>query len=143
MTRFISCLCVAFVALCFLSEEQGQRAYALDDVERKLISDAFMETSYSYNYDQFLTFDDKTKFLELPFASNEEAHRACLDVPIKQDCSSYASYELIVKVDKMEAIGYTTLYFHSGDGWYGMTGDSKRYSDGRLVVRFNIGEVRP
>ena len=143
MTRFISCLCVAFVALCFLSEEQGQRAYALDDVERKLISDAFMETSYSYNYDQFLTFDDKTKFLELPFASNEEANRACLDVPIKQDCSPYASYELIVKVDKMEAIGYTTLYFHSGDGWYGMTGDSKRYSDGRLVVRFNIGEVRP
>ena len=143
MTRILSCLCVAFAALCFLSGEQGQRAYALNDVERQLISDDIMETSYSYNYDQFLKFDDKTKFLELPFASNEEANRACLDVPVKQDCSSYASYELVVKVDKMEAIGYSTLYFHSGDGWYGMTGDAKRYADGRLVVRFNIGEARP
>lgn len=143
MRRIISCLCVAFVALCFFLGKQGQRAYALNDVERQLISDEFMELSYSFYFDEFLLFDEKIKFLELPFASNEELNRAYIDIPISQDCSHYASYELTVKVDKLEAVGFTSLYFHSGDGWYGMTGDSKRYADGRLVIRFNIGEARP
>lgn len=110
--------------------------------EEFLLSEDFFDYFYGAPAVELIDFSSVRNTLELPFKTDTELSRACLDLPFKTDCSSFSSYELIADVDEPSAIGSVTLYFHSGGGWYSLTGSTKRNANGRVTVLFNAKEWR-
>jgi hypothetical protein len=57
-----------------------------------------------------------------PFAAKPKLSRVVLDRRVRLDLAAPGEFTLDVASDSPEALGHVTLYFRSGDGWYGAGG---------------------
>ena len=57
--------------------------------------------------------------LALPFAAKPSLERVTIDRKLQLDLSGRREFTLDVEPGDMAAVGEITLYFKSGDGWYG------------------------
>ena len=105
-----------------------------------LLSDEFFDEFYGVECVDLLDFSADSASLALNFATDSATPRASFDRPFRVNCSDFASYELIVEIDDVKAIGYVSLYFHSKAGWYNATGDVKRDARGRVSILFNASD---
>ncbi|MDR1270773.1 MAG: family 10 glycosylhydrolase [Planctomycetaceae bacterium] len=73
--------------------------------------------SMTYGAESFLP---QEKTISLPFASDLNADRAYIDIPITNPLliRQADSFEMDFECDQPDAIGNLTLYFRSGNGWY-------------------------
>ncbi len=78
--------------------------------------------------------------LRTPFATDRKALRAVIDRRARLAVAEPGAFTLEVEVDEPKAIAHLTLYFRSGDGWYGCTGNLR--GGGRQTVRFPKGRFR-
>ncbi len=78
--------------------------------------------------------------LRAPFAADRKVSRAVVDRRVELDLSEPGAFTLEVEVDEPKAIAHLTLYFRSGDGWYGCTGNLR--GGGRQTVRFPKARFR-
>ncbi len=78
--------------------------------------------------------------LRAPFAADRKVSRAVVDRRVELDLSEPGAFMLEVEVDDPEAVAHLTLYFRSGDGWYGCTGHLR--GSGRQTVRFPKARFR-
>lgn len=66
--------------------------------------------------------------------------RTSHDLPVKLDLAGLSRFELAVSVENAAVFSGSTLYFHSGDGWYGISGG---VPDGDSVLTFQRADARP
>ncbi len=78
--------------------------------------------------------------LRAPFAAGRQPSRAVVDRRGRLDLAEPGAFTLDVEVDEPKAIAHLTLYFRSGDGWYGCTGNLR--GGGRQTVRFPKARFR-
>jgi len=78
--------------------------------------------------------------LSAPFAADKELSRAYIDRRIALDLSAVGEFTLELDLDVPEAVAHLTLYFRSGDGWYGATGHATR--QGWHTIRFSKASFR-
>ena len=123
--------CALIVCCCFAFAEQS------DGAKSFLLSDEFFSDLYGTDVEDLTPFLLDRKIVELPFASDREAGRGCLDAPLKLDCSVFSAYEFVCDVDNPQAIGSVTLYFHSKSGWYHFSSSSKRSVGSNISYVFN------
>ena len=57
--------------------------------------------------------------LALPFATKPDLDRVSIDRKVRLDLTGRKEFTLDVEPGDMTAVGEVTLYFKSGDGWYG------------------------
>lgn len=76
----------------------------------------------------------------LPFASQPDWPRSVHDRQVSLDLSGPGEFLLEVSVEPVEAVGYLSLYFRSGEGWYAASGSVTR--PGRQVLRFRKSDFR-
>jgi uncharacterized lipoprotein YddW (UPF0748 family) len=57
--------------------------------------------------------------VKAPFAADAKMPRAVVDRDVRLDLSTSGSFELVLDCDPPRAVRHLTLYFRSGDGWYG------------------------
>lgn len=112
------------------------RRFTEREAREFLLSEDFFDAYYGSNTDLLLDFKTGPNTVSAPFADEPKLWRAYLDLPFKTDCSRYSTFELVAETDNPEAIGSATLYFHSGAGWYNLSGTSKRLPNGRLEVLY-------
>ena len=79
--------------------------------------------------------------LKLPFAADAKIDRASFDIKKKFDLSTTDEVHITLSVDRPEAVGSASLYFHSGNGWYAMSGSAKQ-SSGRQTLVFPLSARR-
>jgi uncharacterized lipoprotein YddW (UPF0748 family) len=79
--------------------------------------------------------------VSLPFASSPRLGRSVMDRAAALDLSGEGEFRLDVATDAVDALGQVTLYFRSGDGWYG-SGESLVKS-GWQTLRFAKASFRP
>ncbi|MDO4587694.1 MAG: family 10 glycosylhydrolase [Planctomycetia bacterium] len=72
--------------------------------------------------------------LALPFASAPTLSRVCLDRNLKLDASQFGDFYLSVEYSDPRAVRYVTLYFHSGNGWFSMTGSPRKMGRNETVL---------
>jgi len=89
-----------------------------------------------------LVREDGTVALEvaLPFASQPAWPRSVHDRRVSLDLSRPGEFLVEVLVEPVEAVGYISLYFRSGEGWYAASGSVTR--PGRQVLRFRKSDFR-
>ena len=89
-----------------------------------------------------LVHENGTRVLEvaLPFASQPDWPRSVHDRQMSLDLSRPGEFLLEVSVEPVEAVGYLSLYFRSGKGWYAASGSVTR--PGRQVLRFRKSDFR-
>jgi len=54
-----------------------------------------------------------------PFAADEKLERTILDRQVSLNLAAAGEFHLQIAAERPEACGHLTLYFRSGDGWYG------------------------
>ena len=87
--------------------------------------------------------DRRVLRLAAPFAAQPQASRAVMDRRVKLDLASPGAFVLEATVDRPAAAGSWTLYFRSGDGWYGCGATlGRRAADGWQTLRFAKGDFR-
>lgn len=81
----------------------------------------------------------KNGTLALPFKSDQKNDRFYFDVKGKFDFSLHSTFYIDFKLDNPRAVSGISLYFHTGDGWFTMSGNilTRSFSDGK-TVQFNI-----
>ncbi len=132
--RLISALVTLFLLTTTAFAQAAQPSAARDF----LLSPEFFSEFYSSDSVDIVTFDAKNETLALPFKTNETVSRSVLDQKVELDCSRFDAYELILDVDDPAAIGYTTFYLHSKNGWYHSSSATKRtLIDGRIVYVYD------
>ena len=57
--------------------------------------------------------------VSVPFAAQPKLSRVVFDRAVKLNLSAPGEFTLQVRAERPEAVGQMTLYFRSGDGWYG------------------------
>jgi uncharacterized lipoprotein YddW (UPF0748 family) len=57
--------------------------------------------------------------LTAPFATDPKMPRTIIDRNVKLDLTVPGEIQLRLSAEKPECVGHVTLYFHSGQGWYG------------------------
>lgn len=125
-----------FILSCSIS------TYAADP-RAFLLSNDFFSDFYGTDCVDLIDFNSQNEMLTLNFKTDLEVARASFDAPFNVDCSGFSSYELVVEIDEPTAIGFTSLYFHSKNGWYSFTASGKRALDGgRFVYSFNANNFR-
>jgi len=78
--------------------------------------------------------------VEVPFASDREAPRVYLDGNLRQNLAAPGGFALEIACDDPAAVAHLTLYFRSGDGWYGATGSLAK--QGWQTLRFSKASFR-
>jgi len=78
--------------------------------------------------------------LVAPFATDKELSRAYIDRQMAVDLGAVGEFTLELDLDVPEAVAHLTLYFRSGDGWYGATGHATR--QGWHTIRFSRASFR-
>jgi len=77
---------------------------------------------------EILSFDSdpnlKNGWMELPFDTHPEDVRACFDTSVNLDMSNQETVVLGLTTDNPKAVGSLTLYFHAGNGWYSIAGQT-------------------
>ncbi|MDD3585599.1 MAG: family 10 glycosylhydrolase [Thermoguttaceae bacterium] len=78
----------------------------------------------------------------LPFKSDQKNDRFYFDVKGNFDFSQSSTFYIDYKLDNPRAVSGITLYFHSGNGWFTMSGKilTRSFSDGK-TVQFNMGSA--
>ncbi len=85
--------------------------------------------------------DDRTVLtVAAPFARRPKLTRAVVDRNVELDLAAPGEFTLEVAADSPEAIAHLTLYFRSGDGWYGAGGWLVR--KGWQTIRFSKASFR-
>ena len=83
--------------------------------------------------------------LNAPFEEDDTLQRVVIDRAIDSiEAKAWAmadSFTLDVETDSPEAFGHVSLYFHSGDGWYGCSGSVA--GDGESRISFLKNNARP
>jgi len=70
-----------------------------------------------------------------PFASNTAISRVAVDRAVQLNLSTVGGFELQVAIDPPDLAEHVTLYFRSGDGWFGASGHVTKA--GWQTVRFS------
>jgi uncharacterized lipoprotein YddW (UPF0748 family) len=79
--------------------------------------------------------------LEAPFASKPTLDRVYIDRAVKVDLAAPGEFVLSLSAPEPSCVAHLSLYFHSGDGWFGAgTGLQKR---GWQTVRFSKASFKP
>ena len=78
--------------------------------------------------------------MALPFAAKPGLERVTIDRKLRLDLSGRREFTLDVKPSDMAAVGEVTLYFKSGDGWYGCGAGLRR--PGPQTLRFAKNSFR-
>ena len=75
----------------------------------------------------------------LPFKSDQKNDRFYFDVKGNFDFSQSSTFYIDYTIDNPKAVSGINLYFHSGNGWFTMSGKflTRSFSDGK-TVQFNI-----
>ncbi|MDO5309018.1 MAG: family 10 glycosylhydrolase [Planctomycetia bacterium] len=123
---------MAFLSVSVFAQTPEQRAREF------LLSEDFFDAFYGTNYDEPMQFASGSATIDMPFASDKETPRGNFDKPFTWDCSAYLNYQLSLKVDHPEAIGHSTLYFHSKTGWYSLSGQVAHSKNGHCVILFPV-----
>ena len=132
-----------FAALLFLIVGNASFLRASDDPCSLFLSEDFFDVFYDAPESvDLLDFGADGKEIAAPFGSDLYASRAVLDVPLRADCSKFGFFEVTVDVENINAVGFATLYFHSGRGWYSVTGESRQGADGLWRFQFDSKEYR-
>jgi uncharacterized lipoprotein YddW (UPF0748 family) len=76
-----------------------------------------------------------------PFAADPKLSRSVIDRRVRLDLSAPGEFVLEIACDRPEAPANLTLYFRSGDGWYGAGGSVDK--KGWQTVRFSKASFRP
>ncbi len=65
--------------------------------------------------------DDADRVLEFraPFATDGDLERTIIDREVSLDLAAAGQFQLQIAAERPEACGHVTLYFRSGEGWYG------------------------
>ena len=86
--------------------------------------------------------DLKNGVMNIPFASQPDLPRVYCDYKTKMDLSMYGTFYVDFEVSDPGVSQSVSLYFHSGKGWYSMSGRPIRSSSPtRRIVVFNIGSA--
>ena len=72
--------------------------------------------------------------IPVPFKSQPKAERVVIDRKVKLDLASYGELVLQMRTEDPVAAGRVTLYFRSGDGWYGAS--AQLHGTGWQSLRF-------
>ncbi|MBR5758648.1 MAG: family 10 glycosylhydrolase [Thermoguttaceae bacterium] len=132
---FVKNVCVALCVLAFFHDFSFAKQ---DDEAREfLLSADFFSDFYGTDVEDLTSFIADRKTITLPFASDKDAGRACLDAPLNVDCSTFSAFEIAFEIDDPGAIGSVTLYFHSKSGWYHYSSSSKRGFGSKFIYVFN------
>ena len=75
----------------------------------------------------------KNGVFNLPFATDKKAERFYFDEKVDLDLSGSPMFYLTLTFDKQEDVQAPNLYFHSGNGWFSMSGRAIVKLDGRTV----------
>jgi len=78
--------------------------------------------------------------LKLPFASDSKPERGSFDIKKKFDLSTTDEVHVTFFMDHPDAVSGVSLYFHSGNGWYSMSGATKK--SGRQTLVFPLSSRR-
>ncbi len=78
--------------------------------------------------------------LDAPFASQAKQHRVVVDRKAPLDLNAPGSFLLETAVDDPHNLGYLSLYFRSGNGWYSAGASFK--GKGRQTVHFAKSDFR-
>jgi uncharacterized lipoprotein YddW (UPF0748 family) len=142
MTHFQTTRWLA-IAICFTSSMLNLSLLKADDA-----SDPFYVLSgwrASERTPKFSIIPLGGIILKAPFDDDETLQRVVIDRPIDvEEAKAWAmadSFTLDVETDSPEAFGHVTLYFHSGDGWYGCSGAVA--GDGETRITFLKNNARP
>ncbi|MDY0169938.1 MAG: family 10 glycosylhydrolase [Thermoguttaceae bacterium] len=84
--------------------------------------------------------DGRAVVVSAPFAADKRVGRAVVDRRVELDLSEPGTFALELAIDEPKAVSGMTLYFRSGNGWYGC-GASLRGS-GRQTLRFSKSRFR-
>jgi uncharacterized lipoprotein YddW (UPF0748 family) len=79
--------------------------------------------------------------VRVPFAEKPKLGRVVIDRRVELDLSAVGAFSLEIAADAPEAAAHLTLYFRSGEGWYGASGALNR--KGWQTVRFSKAAFRP
>ncbi len=79
--------------------------------------------------------------VQAPFAESPTLGRVVIDRSVDLNLAAPGRFELEIAVDPPEACGNLTLYFRSGNGWYGAGGGVA--DEGWQTVRFSKAGFRP
>lgn len=74
------------------------------------------------------------------FTQHSAAPRTSHDLPVKLDLAGLSRFELAVNVENAAAFSGSSLYFHSGNGWYSLSGG---VPDGDGVLVFQRADAQP
>ncbi|MGI6401546.1 MAG: glycoside hydrolase family 10 protein [Thermoguttaceae bacterium] len=136
-------VCIALVS-CFYAgiSVADDGGYTEESARELFLSEDFFDSFYGADAVELIDFSAVKNTAELPFKSQPNADRGYLDLPFTVDCTNYFTFELIAEVDNPAAVGSITLYFHSGNGWYNLTGNPTLSSTGRVAVMFSMKGAR-
>ncbi len=84
--------------------------------------------------------DGRAVVVRAPFAENRKLTRAVVDQRAQLDLSEPGAFALDMAIDEPKAIAGMTLYFRSGNGWYGCGGNLR--GSGRQTLRFPKNRFR-
>ncbi len=76
-----------------------------------------------------------------PFATDPQLRRIVIDRNVRLDLASPGEFTLDIACDRPESVEHLTLYFRSGDGWYGAGGGLGK--KGWQTIRFSKASFRP
>lgn len=79
--------------------------------------------------------------VRVPFAEKPKLGRVVIDRRVQLDLSAVGAFSLEIAADAPEAAAQLTLYFRSGDGWYGASGALNK--KGWQTVMFSKAAFRP
>ncbi len=123
----------------FRSEEAGRS---------RLFSAEFLDVPDSYYGKPIFTGADlkarnvKNGVFSLPFQTDRQAERFYFDEKVDLDLSGSPMYYLVLTFDKENEIQAPSLYFHSGNGWFSMSGKPVKKLDGKTVrCEYNSAEA--
>ena len=137
-----ACAAFLFNVFGFDPATAEENRFTEETAQKLLLSEDFFDSFYGANLVELIDFNVEKNTLKLPFKDKPELDRSYLDLPFKMDCSKFSNYELVADVDDPSAIGYVTLYFHSGNGWHSMTGETTRGGNGRVEILFSSRGAR-
>ena len=84
--------------------------------------------------------DSRAVVVHAPFAEKNKLTRAVVDRHVQLDLSEPGAFTLEMSIDEPKALSGITLYFRSGNGWYGCGANPR--GSGRQTLRFPKNRFR-
>jgi len=132
------CSLVGLLCLGFIGAEE-----VLDDFSYR--DNAVAQSAWVTNADGLLSMTgagaDRALNMQAPFAAKPDWSRVTLDRPVSLDLSGPSCFTLEIDTETPDLFSGLTLYFRSGQGWYGCGRGFLRR--GRHVIEFPKSAFRP